>query len=72
MLSLNSESLLKLSSGISNIFLVAAVADNYICKVGSFQVGIGFQSKMFGTNSYPLLKNRKKKEKKRHQKLEKT
>ena len=35
-LSVNTESLFKMSSGLSNIFLIAIVADNYIYKVGGF------------------------------------
>ena len=44
-LSGNNKSLFKLSSGLSNIFLIATAADNYIYKVGSFAVEIRFQNK---------------------------
>ena len=35
-LSVNTKSLFELSSGLSNIFLIATAADNYIYEVGSF------------------------------------
>ena len=41
-LSVNTESLFYLSSSLSNIFLVATVADNYIYDVGSFEIEIRF------------------------------
>ena len=37
-LSVNTKSLFKLSSGLSNIFLTATDADNYIYMVGSFAI----------------------------------
>ena len=43
-LSVNTESLLKMSSGLFNIFLIETAADNYIYKVGSFVIEIEFQS----------------------------
>ena len=39
-LSVNTESLLKLSCGLTNIFLIATAADNYIYKIGGFAVDI--------------------------------
>ena len=42
-LSVNTESLFKMFSGLSNIFLIAIVADNYIYKVGGFEIEIRFQ-----------------------------
>ena len=44
-LSINTESLFKLWSGSSNIFLISTAADNYIYKVGSFAIAIRFQNK---------------------------
>ena len=44
-LSVNTESLFKLSSGLCNIFLIATTADNDIYKVGSFTEEIWFQDK---------------------------
>ena len=37
-LSVNTESLFRLSSGLSNIFLIATAAGNYIYQVGSFTI----------------------------------
>ena len=51
-LSLNTESLFKLSSGLTDIFLIATAADNYIYKVGSFAIEIRFQNKWM----VPILK----------------
>ena len=51
-LSVNTKSLFKLSSGLSNIFLIATAADNYIYKVGSFAIEIRFQNKWL----VPILK----------------
>ena len=51
-LSVNTESLFKLSSGLSNIFLLATIAYNYIYKVGSFAIEIRFQNKWL----VPILK----------------
>ena len=39
-LSVNTESLFKLSCGLSNIFLIATAADNYIYMVRSFSVEV--------------------------------
>ena len=39
-LSVNTESLFKLSCVLSNIFLIATAADNYIYKIGGFAVDI--------------------------------
>ena len=44
-LSVNTESLFQLSSGLSSIFLIPTAAENYIYKVGSFAVEIRFQNK---------------------------
>ena len=44
-LSVNTKSLFKLSSGLSNIFLTATDADNYIYMVGSFAIESRFQNK---------------------------
>ena len=44
-LSVNTKSFFKLSSGLSNIFLIATAADNHIYKVGSFAIEIRFQNK---------------------------
>ena len=44
-LPVNTKSLFKLPSGLSNIFLIATAADNYIYKVGSFATEIRFQNK---------------------------
>ena len=38
----NTESIFKLSSCLSNIFLIATAADNYIYKVGSFAIEMKF------------------------------
>ena len=51
-LSVNTKSLFELSSGLSNIFLIATAADNYIYKVGSFAIEIKFQNKRL----VPILK----------------
>ena len=51
-LSVNTKSLFELSSGLSNIFLIATAADNYIYKVGSFAIEIRFQNKWL----VPILK----------------
>ena len=45
-LSVNTKSLFKLPSGLSNIFFIATAADNYIYKVGSFVIEIRFQNKL--------------------------
>ena len=39
-LSVNTKSLFKVPSGLSNIFFIATAADNYIFKVGSFAIEI--------------------------------
>ena len=52
LLYVNTESLFKLSFGFSNIFLIAAAADNCIYKVGSFSIEIRFQNKWL----VPVLK----------------
>ena len=44
-LSVNNKSFFKLSFGLSNIFLIATAADNYIYKLGSFAIEIRFQNK---------------------------
>ena len=44
-LSVNTESLFKLPSGLSNMFFIATAPDNYIFKVGSFAIEIRFQIK---------------------------
>ena len=44
-LSVNTESLFQLSSGLSSIFLIPTAAENYMYKVGSFAVEIRFQNK---------------------------
>ena len=49
-LSVNDKSLFKLSSGLSNIFLIATAADNYIYKLGSFAIEIRFQNKWLVPN----------------------
>ena len=41
-LSVNTKSLFKLPSGLSNIFFIATAADNYIYKVGSFAIEMRF------------------------------
>ena len=51
-LSVNTKSLFKLSSGFSNIFLIATAADNYINTVGIFAIEIRFQNKWL----MPILK----------------
>ena len=51
-LSVNTKSLFELSSGLSDIFLIATAADNYIYKVGSFAIEIKFQNKRL----VPILK----------------
>ena len=54
-LSVSTESVFKLSSGLSNIFFIAAAPDNYIYKVGSFPVKIWFQDKWL----VPISKSKK-------------
>ena len=49
-LSLNTESFFRLASGLSNIFLIATTANNYIYKVGSFATKIRFQNKLLVSN----------------------
>ena len=44
-LSVNTQSPFKLSSDLSNIFLIATAGDNCIYKVGSFAIEIRFQNK---------------------------
>ena len=51
-LPVNTKSLFKLSSSLSNVFLIATTADNYIYKVGSFAIEIRFQNKWL----VPILK----------------
>ena len=51
-LPVNTKSLFKLSYGLSNIFLIATAADNYIYKVESFAIEIRFQNKWL----VPILK----------------
>ena len=51
-LSVNTKPLFKVPSGLSNIFLIATAADNYIYKVGSFSIEIRLQNKWL----VPILK----------------
>ena len=46
----NIKSLFALPSSLSNIFLIATTADNYIYKVGSFATKIRFQNKLLVSN----------------------
>ena len=48
MVPVNTESLIKLSSGLSNILLIATTANSYIYEVGSFAIEIIFQNKWIG------------------------
>ena len=51
-LPVNTKSLVKLPSGLSNIFLIATAADNYTYQDGSFAIEIRFENKWL----VPILK----------------